>query len=195
MTPEEELVREVVVSEYAKQLLRAARAFRGMPVDPQDITQDAAVKALKSSSKPDLQFSDPEMTRRWYCRVVASEIGMGRRYLRTQTDWGREARVNVVYAYDANRRQIDNSTIIENLPDPDLTQEEKVILGERYADALEMLPRLTKKQRQAVSLFTDGLGYAEIATHLGVSEGAVKMLFFRIRKSAERFSEERKSRS
>ncbi len=81
--------------------------------------------------------------------------------------------------YRRNRPTAPFEEAIE-MPGSGLTPEETFLQGERNTELLEMVRNLPEVQRQVIILrFSQNLSYAEIATAIDRTEGAVKQLIHR----------------
>jgi len=147
-----------LVSRYAGQARRVARAVLGNADDADDAAQDGFLSALQHIDRydPARPFGP------WLMRIVANAASDRRRRLKV-------------------RRTDELSPIAPaSGPDPAVTTDRRAFLGELEV-ALQTLP---ERQRTAVVLFdVEGYSHAEIAAVLKVPEGTVRSDVFHARRT------------
>jgi RNA polymerase sigma-70 factor (ECF subfamily) len=148
----------VLVSRYAAQARRVARAVLGNAADADDAAQDGFLAALKNLGRydPHRPFGP------WLLRIVANAA----------TDRLRRGRVRAAEALPAG--------LAAPQPGPD-RQTDRWAFQEALGAALATLP---ERQRMAVVLFdVEGYSHAEIAEMLRVPQGTVRSYVFHARRA------------
>jgi RNA polymerase sigma-70 factor (ECF subfamily) len=149
---------EELFHEHSQRIYAYCLRQLGSPEDAEDALQATYLNACRSL----LSGFEPEIAQAWLFKV-AHNVCLTRR----RSSW-RRARVE---------RPEDIQSIEEFIAAPDKQGEE--LLG--IEDALAGLP---DQQRRAILLREwQGLSYREVATQMGLSQGAVETLLFRARRS------------
>jgi len=147
-----------LVTRYAPQARRVARAILGDPTDADDAAQDAFLSALVKLE----QYDPTRPFGPWLMRIVANAA----------TD--RRRRRKVRQAEPLEPRHPSGG----ELPDAGAERRE---LGEALRAALALLP---ERRRAAVVLYdVEGYSHAEIAKILGVPEGTARSDVFHARRA------------
>ncbi len=147
-----------LVTRYAPQARRVARAILRDPDDADDAAQDGFLSALRHLGRydPDRPFGP------WLMRIVANAA----------SDRRRRQKVRATDAIPAGAASADAG--------PDVDADLKAFRAE-FAQALTRLP---ERQRLAVVLFdVEGYSHREIAEVLGVPEGTVRSDVFHARRA------------
>lgn len=148
----------VLVSRYAAQARRVARAALGNTADADDAAQDGFLAALKNLGRYDPQRPFGP----WLLRIVANAA----------TDRLRRGRVRAAEALPAG--------LAAPQPGPDRETDSRAF-QEALRAALATLP---ERQRMAIVLFdVEGYSHAEIAEMLRVPQGTVRSYVFHARRA------------
>jgi RNA polymerase sigma-70 factor (ECF subfamily) len=148
----------VLVSRYAAQARRVARAVLGNAADADDAAQDGFLAALKNLGRYDPQRPFGP----WLLRIVANAA----------TDRLRRGRVRAAEALPAG--------LAAPQPGPDRETDSRAF-QEALRAALATLP---ERQRMAIVLFdVEGYSHAEIAEMLRVPQGTVRSHVFHARRA------------
>ena len=148
----------VLVSRYAAQARRVARAVLGNAADADDAAQDGFLAALKNLGRYDPQRPFGP----WLLRIVANAA----------TDRLRRGRVRAAEALPAS--------LAAPQPGPDRETDSRAF-QEALRAALATLP---ERQRMAIVLFdVEGYSHAEIAEMLRVPQGTVRSYVFHARRA------------
>lgn len=148
----------VLVSRYAAQARRVARAALGNAADADDAAQDGFLAALKNLGRYDPQRPFGP----WLLRIVANAA----------TDRLRRGRVRAAEALPAS--------LAAPQPGPDRETDSRAF-QEALRAALATLP---ERQRMAIVLFdVEGYSHAEIADMLRVPQGTVRSYVFHARRA------------
>lgn len=150
-----------LVTRYAGQARRVARAILGNPDDADDAAQDGFLAALRYLARydPTRPFGP------WLIRIVANAASDRRRRRKVRT------------TEPLSPRMAD----AESAPDVEADRREFV------AELEAALARLPERQRIAIVLFdVEGYGHGEIAEVLNVPEGTVRSDVFHARRTLRR---------
>lgn len=148
----------VLVSRYAAQARRVARAALGNTADADDAAQDGFLAALKNLGRYDPQRPFGP----WLLRIVANAA----------TDRLRRGRVRAAEGLPAS--------LAAPQPGPDRETDSRAF-QEALRAALATLP---ERQRMAIVLFdVEGYSHAEIAEMLRVPQGTVRSYVFHARRA------------
>lgn len=145
-------------------------------VDAEDVLQETYVRAFQAVSG--CRFDHGAAFHVWLESLAMNALRDQHRYLMRKK---RDVRRNVEAAA---RRSLSHEQFLDHLTATDSTPSRKVARSEAAATVLSSLARLTEEQRDVVQLrFLEGWPVADVARHLGKSEGAVHMLCHRGLKS------------
>lgn len=140
-------------------------------VDPEDILQDVSVSAIKSLSEVSTTDRDPFG---WLCQLATRRILDTARRLRSdKRDVAREVPIT---GGDASQSPGLLGLLVASLTTP--TQ--ALARDQRQQKLMNALETLSEESREAIRLrYIEGLPSREIATRLGKSDGAVRVLLTR----------------
>lgn len=141
----------------APKLLRRLRTFRGR-VTPEDVVQSAFSKLMEADQT---KITDPKAYLAQLTRNLAID------------ELRRQDRARTASVSDEDLEQI-LATRPDPLEHPDLSPEEMLIAGERFAHMTAVVLALPQKERLALLLHkSKGLSHEEIGKRLGVSRHSV----------------------
>lgn len=177
------------LAEYLAQRQPALRAYverrlgadlRGK-LEPQDILQDLAIKALHELPQTDLANRDPFG---WLCQLAEQCIVDGHRYFAAgKRAVGREIPGNVKVG-DASQDLV--ALLAASLTTPTRA----VVRGERERRLQEVLASFPKEQREALRLrYGEGLSTKEVAVRLNKTDVATRVLLTRLVKKLQELLE------
>jgi RNA polymerase sigma-70 factor (ECF subfamily) len=150
---------------------RLGPTLRGK-LDPQDVAQEVAVKALHELPGADLAGRDPFG---WLCHLAEQCVIDGHRYFAAgKRDAGRERPANVAVG--------DGSQdLAAMLAGSMTTPTQAVVRNERQRRLQEVIGSLPAEHREALRLrYVDGLSTKGVAGRLGKSDVATRVLLSRL---------------
>ena len=157
-----------LVTDHRADLERRAARILGNPSDASDVVQEALMRLLVAA--PDLQSYDHAVG---YLRKTVTNLSLN--VLRAT---GRRA---PLVSLDANSTTSD---LPWDLADAAPTHDENLIAAEDAAVVRMALAKLSPQQRTALVLWDgEGMSTTEVAERLGVSEGRVRKIVFKARRS------------
>jgi RNA polymerase sigma-70 factor (subfamily 1) len=141
-------------------------------VDPQDIVQEVAIKALRELPNTDLGSRDPFG---WLCHLAEEcVIDAHRHFAASKRDADREQAGNVTPA--------DGSQdFIALLAASMTTPSQAAVRNERQTNLREVIATLPEDQREALRMrYVDGLATKEIAMRLKKTDVAIRVMLTRL---------------
>lgn len=150
---------------------RLGSALRGK-VEPQDVLQELAVKALRELPNADLGTRDPFG---WLCHLAEQCIVDDHRHFAAgKRASGREVPGNIRIG-DGSQDLV--ALLAASLTSPSMA----VVRNERQRRLLEVVAGLPEEHREALRLrYGDGLPTKEVASKLGKSDVATRVLLSRL---------------
>lgn len=153
---------EDVIGEYNSKIQNVIKKFNKAESDVEDIKQEVYIKTWKNISKFNKEINQ----------------------------WGLLKRITVNTCIDhfrTNKKHIKETyadqDILNNLPSPKATLEQKVIFTERHKQILNSINKLNPKLKEVITLYDiEELSYEEISNKLNCPVGTVKSRLFNARK-------------